>query len=390
MMFSSVAAAEKIARKRLPQFLVAYKYQGGGDGWTNRENHRAFTDIGFRRKAAVPYKGPPELKTTLLGTDIAMPVIIAPTGMTRLDHPAGDMAMCGAASAEGIICSVSMFAGHTIEELASKVTGPKWQQLYWSYGRDGAEDLMDRASRCGYKALIVTVDLPWAPSLAFNLPRRNLRSALQFGPQVLARPRWLARFATGLHFDPANALRPQVGNHEQTMSPSWDDIAWVRQQWRGPLIIKGILEGEDARRAVQAGADAIVVSNHGGQFLDGVPPTIKMLAPIVAAVGKDVSVLFDGGIRQGSDIAKALALGARAVLVGRAPLFGLAVAGEEGVRQILRILRSELQSVLAFLGCSSVATLDASYVSVPDLWVTTPSDNTSMAHRPTSVTGSTV
>jgi isopentenyl diphosphate isomerase/L-lactate dehydrogenase-like FMN-dependent dehydrogenase len=370
MTFSSVAAAEKIARKRLPQFLVAYKYQGGGEGWTNRENHRAFTEIGFLRKAAVPYKGPPELKTTVLGCDIAMPVIIAPTGMTRLDHPDGDMALCRAASAEGTVCSVSMFSGHTIEKLASEAVGPKWQQLYWSFGRDGASDVMDRASRCGYKALIVTVDLPWAPSLAFNMPRRNLRSAIQFGPQVLARPRWLLRFAAGLHLDPALALRPQVGNHEQTMSPSWDDIAWVRQQWKGPLIIKGILDCDDARRAVAAGADAIVVSNHGGQFLDGVSPTIKVLGAIVAAVGSDTTVLFDGGIRQGSDIAKALALGARAVFVGRAPLFGLAIAGEGGVRQILRLLRTELQSVLSFLGCPSVAALDSTYVSVPDAWLT--------------------
>ncbi len=368
-MFSTVAGAEKTARRRMPRFLIDYKYKGGGAGWTNRENQRAFGDVLFRRRAALTHRGPPSLATTVLGSPISMPVIIAPTGMTRLDHPDGDVAMARAAGAAGTMCAFSHFAGHTIEELAAAGSGRKWQQLYWSMGRAGAEDVMERAARSGYAALILTVDLPWAPSLAFDMPRRNLRTAVTFAPQVLPHPRWLLRFARGLHLDPTEALQPLAGTLGPSMSPSWEEIRWVRDRWKGSLVIKGIQLPDDARRAADCGADAIVVSNHGGQFLDGAPSTISMLPGIVAAVGGSVEVLMDGGVRQGSDVARALALGARAVLVGRAPLFGLAVAGEAGVTRILEILRSELAFCLGVLGCESVQDLDASYVRVPMDWM---------------------
>jgi isopentenyl diphosphate isomerase/L-lactate dehydrogenase-like FMN-dependent dehydrogenase len=371
--FTSVAAAELIARRRLPQFLLDYKYNGGGSGWTKRENERAFDEVQFRRAAARDFTHPPELGTTVLGTPISMPILIAPTGMTRLDHPDGDLALARAAGSAGTICTVSHFSGHSIEQVARAGAGPKWQQLYWSFGRDGAEDVMTRAADAGYKALVVTVDLAYAPSLAFSMPGRTLRTALQYGPQVVIHPRWLLRFARGLGLDPSRALRPMSGTFTMALSPAWQDLEWVRARWRGKLVIKGIQRPEDARRALDAGADAIVVSNHGGQFLDGVPSTLSLLPQIVAAVNGEAEVLMDGGIRRGSDVAKAIAMGARAVLVGRAALFGLAVSGESGVRQILELLRRELELTLDFMGCQSISALDKSHVSVPFQW-TRPSE----------------
>ncbi len=368
MKFDSVAAAERMARDRLPQFLLDYKYNGGGSGWTKRENQRAFDDVQFRRAAASDFSHPPDLGTTVVGTPVSMPILIAPTGLTRLDHPDGDLALARAAGRAGTICTVSHFSGHSIEELASAGAGPKWQQLYWSFGRDGAEDVMTRAAETGYRALVATVDLAYAPSLAFSMPRRNLRTALQYGPQVLTHPRWFFRFARGLRFDPSRALRPIPGTFTMALSPSWRDLEWVREQWHGKLVIKGIQRPEDARRAIHLGADAIVVSNHGGQFLDGVPSSLSLLPRIVTAVNGEVEVLMDGGIRRGSDVAKAIAIGARAVLVGRAPLFGLAISGEEGVLHVLELLRHELELTLDLLGCQSIAALDGSDVNVPPQW----------------------
>jgi isopentenyl diphosphate isomerase/L-lactate dehydrogenase-like FMN-dependent dehydrogenase len=368
MKLQSVAAAERMARRRLPRFLIEYKYNGGGNGWTNRENQRAFDEIQFRRSVALEFSHPPNLKTSVLGTEVSMPILIAPTGLTRLDHPEGDLALARAAGSAGTICAISHFSGHPIEEVAASGAGPKWQQLYWSFGREGADDVMRRAAESGYKALVVTVDLAWAPSLAFSMPKRSLRTAIEYGPQVVTRPRWLFRFARGLRFDPSRALRRIPGTFTMALSPSWRDLAWVRDRWAGKLVIKGIQSAEDARRAVDVGADAIVVSNHGGQFLDGIPSSISLLPRIVAAVNDDVEVLMDGGIRRGSDVAKAIAMGARAVLVGRAPLFGLALGGEEGVRQVLEILRRELELTLDFLGCQSIAALDGSFVTVPIQW----------------------
>lgn len=369
MKFDSVAGAERIARRRLPRFLLDYKYNGGGVGWTKRENERSFEDVQFRRAAARDFSHPPDLQTSVLGTPISMPILIAPTGLTRLDHPDGDLALARAAGSAGTICTVSHFSGHSIEQVAAAGTGPKWQQLYWSFGRDGAADVMTRAAEAGYKALVVTVDLAYAPSLAFSMPGRTLRTALQYGPQVVTHPRWLFRFARGLRLDPSRALRPMFGTLTAALSPSWRDLEWIRTQWSGKLVIKGIQRAEDAHRAVAAGADAIVVSNHGGQFLDGAPSSLSTLPQVVTAVNGRVEVLMDGGIRHGSDVAKAIAIGARAVLVGRPTLFGLAVSGEKGVRRVLELLRHELELTLDFLGCQSVAALDESCVTVPSQWM---------------------
>lgn len=369
-MFQTVAGAERIARRRLPRFLLEYKYNGGGDGWTKNENSRAFDDVHFRRWAGVNYSPPPNLKTTVLGTEISIPILIAPTGMTRLDHPDGDLALTRAAAEAGTICTISHFSGHSIEEVAAATSAPKWQQLYWAFGRDGALDVIERSAKSGYDALVVTIDLSFAPSMAFSMPRRSIGTVAKYGLQAISRPRWLMRFGLGLGFDPSRALRPMPGTVTPALSPSWSDLEWIRSRWTGKLVVKGVQRPEDAHRALEIGADAIVVSNHGGQFLDGAPSTISLLPSILMAVDGAAEVLVDGGIRRGSDVAKAIAVGARAVLVGRAPLYGLAVAGQKGARRVLSILKDELELTLNFLGCQSLGMLDRNYVTIPTDWIT--------------------
>src|SRR6059058_1750423 len=300
-------------------------------------------------------------------------------------YPRGEQAAARAAGEAGIICAMSTLSGCRLEDVAAASGGSMWYQLYLVGGRDCASGGVERARRAGFSALVVTIDTPVAGfrerdlrNGARELLSGNLRAMLPFVNQILVRPRWLAAFlADGGLMKFQNVVIPGQGPMlyadvtaalEQSVV-TWEDLKWIRQAWNRPIVIKGIHTAEDARRAVDIGADALVVSNHGGRQLDGVAPTLRVLPEVVSAVGDRIEVLLDGGVRRGSDVVKALCLGARAVMAGRAYAYGLAAAGNGGVARAIDILRADLVRTLKLLGCASVADLDRSYVDVPRDWL---------------------
>ena len=373
----------RAARQRLPR--VAFDYIDGGAEreFTLRENCRAFEMVTFRPRSAVATQEC-RLQTTVLGTPLALPLLLAPVGSSRLFYPRGEAVAAEGAGNAGTAYILSTLSGCRLEEVKTASKGPVWYQLYLVGGRDVAKGAIERARAAGFSALVITIDTPVA-----GLRERDLRngmtrlvsrrfwSMLPVVSQFLARPRWLAGFLSdgGLMAFP-NVVLPGVGPMsyadvgaalEQSMV-AWDDLRWIREIWKGPIVVKGVLTREDARRAVAEGADAVVVSNHGGRQLDGVAATLRVLPEVVAAVDGQIEVLMDGGVRSGSDIVKALCLGARAVLVGRAYAYGLGAAGAAGVARSVEILRTDLIRTLKLLGCASVAELDRSYVDIPAEW----------------------
>jgi L-lactate dehydrogenase (cytochrome) len=372
----------RLARRRLPR--VAFEYiDGGADGEvTLRENCRVYDDVTFRPRSAVVTPNS-ELRTRVLGADLALPFLLAPVGSCRMFYPRGEAVAARAAGGAGTAYILSTLSGTRLEEVKAASTGPCWYQLYLCGGRDVARGGIARAKAAGFSALVVTIDTPVA-----GLRERDFRNGtkellsgrpftmLPFVWQFLVRPRWLMGFlADGGLMKFPNVVLPggpmpyaDVGAALEQSATVWDDLRWLREAWDGPIVVKGLLTGDDARRAVEAGAQAIVVSNHGGRQLDGVAPTLRVLPEVAAAVGTRAEVLLDGGIRRGSDIVKALCLGARAVLIGRAYAYGLGAGGEAGVAKAIEILRADLVRTLKLLGCPSVATLDSSYVDVPPHW----------------------
>lgn len=380
MMAVNINDLRLAARRRLPRSVFDY-IDGGADGEvTLRENVRAFEDISFRPRSAV--KPPaPDLRTTVLGTPIAVPFIFAPVGSSRMFWPRGEEVAAAVAGATGTIYSLSTLSGCRLEDVKKSTPGPAWFQLYLCGGRDVATAGIQRAKEAGYSALILTIDTAVA-----GLRERDVRNGakqltskswpmLPYAGQFLTRPRWLASFfADGGLMTFPNVMLPEgpmayadVGAALDQSTVTWQDLEWIREVWKGPIVVKGVQIGDDAKRAVDEGADAIVVSNHGGRQLDGVAATIRILPEVVAAVGGKTEVLMDGGIRRGSDIVKALCLGARAVLIGRAYAYGLAAAGGPGVTRAVEILKTDVTRTMKLLGCGSVAELDRSYVSC-DRW----------------------
>ena len=380
---TSVADARHLARRRVPKPVSVYMEAGAGIGVTAERNVRAFEEISFNQRAA-QWWPERELKTTVLGHQISMPVLMAPVGALGVVHPDGEAGVARAAGAVGTIQVVSSFTCTTIEEITASASGPIFMQLYYPGEREAAAPIIQRAKQAGCAALVLTVDTAAPPRREYPMRERielenpGWRDVLKLIPQGLAHPVWTATFlhTRSRRFTAAMVMRPDgkpVGMFEMSTlalkaAPVWDDLPWIHGQWGGPVIIKGILSPEDARRAVDAGAAAIVVSNHGGNILDGLPATMRMLPEVVAAVGDEVEVLVDGGVRRGTDVVKALALGARAVLVGRSFLWALAAAGEPGVHRILRVYRDGIDEALAGLGAPSVQALDASYVRLPADW----------------------
>jgi isopentenyl diphosphate isomerase/L-lactate dehydrogenase-like FMN-dependent dehydrogenase len=371
------------AKRRLPRVVFDYIDGGAEDEWTLRANSLAFEAVTFRPRCAVAVPSC-DLHTVILGTSLPMPLILAPVGSCRLMYPRGEEVAARAAGRAGIICTLSTLSGCRLEDVANASGGPVWYQLYLAGGRDCALPALERAKAAGFSALVVTIDTAVA-----GMRERDLRngvkellsgklgSMLPFVSQLLVKPRWLAAFmADGGLMKFPNVVIPGKGpmlyvdvtaalEHSVV---TWEDLKWIRQAWSGPIVIKGIHTRDDARRAVDAGANALVVSNHGGRQLDGVESSLQMLPEVVASVGDRIEVLFDGGIRRGSDIVKALCLGARAVMVGRAYAYGLGAAGGAGVARAIEILRTDLVRTLKLLGCASTAELDRSYVDVPADW----------------------
>ena len=384
---TTVDDARALARRRLPRVVFDYVDGAAGAERTMQANRDAFESVGFVPKMAVPgLSVSPSLTTSVLGHEVALPVLLAPVGFTRAMAPGGDVAGARAAHAAGTIATMSTMSGHSMEDVAAAAEGSGWFQLYGLGGRVGAEQLVRRARAAGFTALVVTVDTPIPGNRerdlhhGVSLPLRfTKQTAVRFAPQAMVRPRWLYDFARdGFSMD--LSLSHGLGSPDAPMSSdeaviswvlspiTWADFGWLKEAFDGPVIAKGVLSAEDARLAVGAGADAVVVSNHGGRQLDGVAATLGALGDVVAAVGGDVEVLLDGGIRRGSDVAKALAMGARAVLVGRPWAYGLGAAGEPGARRILTILKEELARTLRLLGVDDVRRLGREHVAVPASW----------------------
>ena len=374
----------RAAKRRLPRAVFDYIDGGAEDEWTLRANSLAFEAVTFRPRCAVAVPSC-DLRTVVLGTSLPMPLILAPVGSCRLMYPRGEEAAARAAGSAGIICTLSTLSGCRLEDVANAALGgPVWYQLYLLGGRDCALAAIERARKAGFSALVVTIDTPVAGfrerdlrNGAKELLSGKLGAMLPFVNQLLIKPGWLAAFLSDgglMKFE--NVVIPGKGPMpyadvtaalEQSVV-TWEDLKWIRAAWNGPIVIKGIHTREDARRAVDGGASALVVSNHGGRQLDRVAPSLEILPEIVASVGDRVEILLDGGVRRGSDIVKALCLGARAVLIGRAYAYGLGAAGNAGVARAIEILHTDLIRTLKLLGCASVAELDQSFVDVPQDW----------------------
>jgi isopentenyl diphosphate isomerase/L-lactate dehydrogenase-like FMN-dependent dehydrogenase len=376
--FVNVEDLRQAAKRRLPRSVFDY-IDGGADGEvTLRENVRAFDDIAFRPRCAVETP-PPDLTTTVLGTPLSMPIILAPVGSSRMFWPRGEEVAAAVAGATGTIYCLSTLSGCRLEDVKKSTPGPAWYQLYLCGGREVASATVQRARDVGYSALILTIDTAVAGlrerdlrNGAKELLTRRVGPMLPYVGQFLSRPQWLTQFFRdgGLMKFP-NVMLPDgpmpyadVGLALEQSTVTWKDLDWIRGIWKGPIVIKGVHTGDDARRAVDEGAAAVVVSNHGGRQLDGVRATIQVLPEVLDAVGGRVEVLLDSGIRRGGDVIKALCLGARGVLVGRAYAYGLGAAGAAGVTRALEILRSDMTRTMKLLGVRSLSELNRGYVEV--------------------------
>lgn len=370
-----------MARRRLPRMVFDYIDGGAEREWTLRENCRAFEQVLFRPRSAMATPAC-DLTTTVLGTRIDLPFLLAPVGSSRMFYPLGEELAASAAGDAGTIYTLSTLSGCPMEDVKEATAGHAWFQLYLVGGRDVALGAIARAKAAGFKALVVTIDTPVAGHRERDsrngvkeLLARNL-STVPYLAQMLARPSWLyAYFNDGglmsfpnIVLDDGPMGYADVGAALEQSMVSWSDFRWIRDAWGGPVVVKGVHTADDARRAVGEGSEAIVVSNHGARQLDGVAPTLRVLPEVVAAVGAQTEVLLDGGIRRGSDIVKALCMGARGVLIGRAYAYGLGAAGEAGVARAIDILRTDVVRTMKLLGCATVADLDGSYVDVPAEW----------------------
>ena len=372
--FVTVEDYRRAARRRLPDFVWAYLDGGAEDLVTLRENRTGFSAWSLRSRVLTG-KGKPSLSTNVVGKDISMPVMIAPTGYTGLAHWEGDVAAVRAAGVAGTRMVVSTASSWSIEEVAAAAQGDQCFQLYPREG-EVASSLLNRAWDAGYRSLFLTVDVP-----AIGLREGERRNGMSQPPSLTPRrmlhiarhPLWASRIlrhkriagrnfvSTGRLRDANESLAIQT-RHMTQAALSWDDFAWMRDQWKGRVYIKGVLDPEDAEKAVDLGADGIVVSNHGGRQMDYAVSSIAALPAIVDAVGSRAEVILDSGVRRGSDVIKALALGAKAVLIGRPHIYGMAVHGQAGVERILEIFRTEIERTMILMGVGSVQELDRTWL----------------------------
>ncbi|RRQ28683.1 mycofactocin system-associated heme/flavin dehydrogenase [Rhodococcus sp. Eu-32] len=373
--FETVAEAQRRAEKRLPKSVYAALRAGSERGITVGDNTAAFDELGFAPRVA-GLSDTRELSTTLMGQPLSFPVMISPTGVQAV-HPDGEVAVARAAASGGVSMGLSLFASKPMEEVV-EANPQTFFQLHWVGSRDVMGRLVERARHAGAVGLILTMDWSFSEGRDWGSPsipeKVDARTMIRFAPEGLSRPKWLWQFVKSGGIPDLTA--PNIAGRDgsaptffgayrdwmATPLPSWDDLAWLRELWGGPFMLKGISRVDDAHRAVNIGCDALSVSNHGGNNLDGTPASIRLLPAIVDAVGDQVEITLDGGVRRGSDVAKALALGARAVLIGRAYLWGLAANGQAGVENVLDILRGGLDSAVLGLGRSSVHELTRSDV----------------------------
>ncbi len=376
--FETVAEAQRRAKKRLPSSVYGALVAGSERGTTIDDNTAAFGELGFAPHVA-GHHAERDLSTTVMGIPISFPVIISPTGVQAV-HPDGEVAVARAAANRGTIMGLSSFASKPVEAVVAANPNTLFQ-MYWSGTRETMVQRMDRARAAGAKGLIATLDWSFSNGRDWGSPRipekLNLKTMVTFAPDVLPRPAWLWQFArrfdlpdlTTPNLQPPGGKAPTFfGAYYEWMStppPQWDDIAWLVKEWGGPVMLKGITRVDDAKRAIDSGVTAISVSNHGGNNLDTTPAPIRVLGSVADAVDGQLEVLLDGGIRRGGDVAKALALGARAVMIGRAYLWGLAANGQAGVENVLDILRGGLDSAVLGLGRKSVQELRPEDLALP-------------------------
>lgn len=376
--FETIAEAQRRARKQLPPSVYMALVAGSERGKTLEDNIDAFSELGFAPHVA-NLASERDLSTTVMGQEIALPVIISPTGVQAV-HPEGEVAVARAAAARGTAMGLSSFASKPVEDVVA--ANPKtFFQLYWSGSRDVILARVERAEAAGAAGIIVTLDWSFSQGRDWGSPhipeQIDLRAFLRFAPEAARRPRWAVSWLRAggvpdlttpnmqLPGQPAPTFFGAYGEWMQTPLPSWDDLRWLRERYSGPMMLKGVMRIDDALKAVDVGFDAISVSNHGGNNLDGTPASIRALPAVVDAVGSQLDVVLDGGIRRGSDVVKAVALGAKAVMIGRAYLWGLAANGQAGVENVLDILRNGIDSSLLGLGRAAVRDLSPDDILVP-------------------------
>jgi L-lactate dehydrogenase (cytochrome)/glycolate oxidase len=376
--FETVAIAQRRAKKRLPSSVYGALVAGSEKGLSSNDNLASFDELGFAPHVAGLWNER-SMATTIMGQSVSMPVIISPTGVQAV-HPDGEVAVARAAANRGVAMGLSSFASKSIEEVCGACDQVLFQ-MYWSGDRDTMIQRLDRAKSAGAKGIILTLDWSFANGRDWGSPwipeRIDLRAALKLAPDVLVRPRWFWSFAKTGHLPDLTTPNMSAPGEKpptffgayfewmQSTLPSWEDVGWLRSQWDGPFMVKGVSRVDDAKRVVDLGASALAVSNQRGNNLDGTPAPLRALPAVVDAVGDQIEVLLDGGVRRGSDVVKALALGANAVMIGRAYLWGLAVAGQGGVENVLDIIRGGIDSALLGLGKSSIEELDRTDVIAP-------------------------
>jgi len=377
--FETVEIARQRAQKRIPKSVYKALVAGSERGSTLDDNMAAYAELGFAPHVAGGF-AERDLSVHVLGQTLSMPVMISPTGVQAV-HPDGEVAVARAAAARGTAVGLSSFGSKPIEEVTA-VNSQVFFQIYWSGSREVIQQRLHRAKEAGAAGIILTLDWSFAYGRDWGSPqipdRIDLKTMIKNFPEAVTSPRWVWNYAKTLR-PPALSVPNMVGKGEkaptffeaygewmQTPPPSWEDVAWLRSQWDGPFMLKGIMRLDDARRAVDAGVSAISISNHGGNNIDGTPASIRALPVIADAVGDQVELLLDGGIRRGSDAVKAVALGAKAVMLGRAYLWGLAANGQAGVENVLDVMRNGFDSTLLGLGKQSASSLDRSDVLIPE------------------------
>ena len=377
--FESVAVAQRRAQRVLPKSVYAALIAGSERGTSMDDNVAAFAELGFL-PVVVDQPAQRQLATSVMGQQLSMPVLISPTGVQAV-HPDGEVAVARAAATRGVAIGLSSFASKPLDEVIA-ANPQTFFQTYWAGGRDAIEARIERARAAGAVGLILTTDWSFSHSRDWGSPkipqRIDVPTMIRQIPNVATKPRWLLRWARAggrppslqvPNFTDSEGAPPTFfgayGEWMQTPPPTWDDVGWLVERWGGPFMLKGVMRVDDAKRAIDAGVTAISVSNHGGNNLDGSPAPIRVLHGIAEAAGHQVEVVMDGGVRRGSDVVKAVALGARAVMIGRAALWGLAVAGQQGVENVLDVLRNGIDSTLLGIGRQSTDDLSPADLLIP-------------------------
>ncbi|MBT2539054.1 alpha-hydroxy acid oxidase [Arthrobacter sp. ISL-69] len=370
-----------LAKRKVPKMIFDFIDGGGGDEITLRANEKDLQDVILLPRSLVDVRLQ-DTTATFAGDNFGLPVIMGPAGLVRVAGSGGELSAVRAAGKKGVPYVISTSSAFSIEEIAAEATGPLWFQLYLWRSKELVKNLIDRAKEAGCTALVLTVDVP------LNANRiRDLRNGMSIPPKVTLRnayeaarrPKWLKGIMTGPPIGFRNLQGIAQGSsalsHSEfinkelaNLGATWEDLEWLRRQWDGPIYVKGILTAEDAIRAREAGANGVIVSNHGGRQLDGLPSSIRALPAIAEAVGRDLEIFMDGGIRTGSDVLKAKALGATAVLIARPWVFGVAAAGEAGVERVISIFEQEIQQSLALLGAARFEDIDSGFASFPQSW----------------------